>query len=339
MDISAPADKSLDDRSMNSAMFWFAALAVVSVWMTIGNKIVMTAFDYPNYITFLQNGTAVACLVGARFFGLIQINAMRASQWKIFAMNAVLLVAQIVTSLKALPLVAIATTISFKNLVTCLTAVIESVVFGQRIPVENQLAMLLTTAGMFIYAGFDVDFNVMGYFWLSMNTLASVGNALWNKYYISKFTKNKEQTSEGISLIQQTETLPLVLVMASYNEEWEASGMLQHQTSTVLVVLFGTCLGGYAISVCYAKVFQYASGSSVMLASTVNKAISIAVAWFVFANFLTPQQIFGLGLCISGGVWYAIASKRPAGVRGFAHGLLEFLGQSTGYQLVESGDQ
>jgi len=334
------ADESKQSVSdTKTAVFWFTTLALVSVWMTVGNKIVMTTFNYPNYVGLLQNSSAVICLIGANLCGLIQIKPTNAQQWKIFLVNAALLVAQIVTSLKALPLVAIATTIAFKNLVTCLTAVTEAVFFGKKFSGELALAMLVTTAGMSVYAGSDINFNATGYFWLVMNTLSSVGNALWNKFYISKFTKSQEQTAEGITLIQQAETLPLMIMMATYNSEWEAVDLMSQQTSTVLVVLFGTCIGGYWIGVCYAKVFQIASGTSVMLASTVNKAISIIVAWFVFENILTSEQIFGLFLCIFGGVWYAIASKRKTGHKGCAEAYLgTCVTKEFGYSLVPTTD-
>ena len=78
----------------------------------------------------------------------------------------------------------------------------------------------------------------------------------------------------------------------------------------IQAVLLATCIGGYVISITYSKVFTLASGSSVMLASTANKAVAIVFAWFIFEDVLSPSQILGLVGCIGGAVWYANESKK-----------------------------
>ena len=252
-----PAELSETTEAANkqqAAVFWFGALAVVSVWMMIGNKLVMTVFHYPNFITMLQNSTAVVCLMVGNKLGWIPMRPMTAVQWKVFIGTAVLLVMQIVSSLLALPRVAVATTIAFRNLATCLTAILEATFFGKTFSTESVMAMVVTVLGMGIYAGFDINYDFMGYFWLGVNTLATVANMLYNRFYIAKYTQSKEQTPEGISFTQQVETLPLVFTMvsacliprlktvieggglqATYNDEWTASAELPNLTSSVLV--------------------------------------------------------------------------------------------------------
>ena len=46
--------------------FWFGMLTAVSVIMTIGNKFIMHHYAYPNFITLLQNGTAVVTTATAQ---------------------------------------------------------------------------------------------------------------------------------------------------------------------------------------------------------------------------------------------------------------------------------
>lgn len=301
--------------------FWFAMLAIVSVGMTIGNKFVMLHYKYPNFVTLLQNCTAVACLVIGKVSGFVEIKPLALHQWKIFMFAAVFLTVQIVSSLMALPLVAIATTIVFRSISTCVVALLDWAIFGKVFSAGTVAALVMTSVGMLVYAWNDVNYNFYGYMWLMVNASATVANTFWNKIYISSFTKKKEQTTEGISLIQQTETVPLILGLMAYNQEWEAIPKLATLAPIDMFVLAGTCLGGYLISITYTKVYSLASGTSVILASTVNKAISIIGAYFVFHTFLLPVQIVGLCICIFGGLWYAFESKKkPNESSGFSCG-------------------
>lgn len=293
-------------------VLWFGILSLVSVGMTIGNKVVMLHFRYPNLVTLLQNASAVALLLLGVATGSTEIKPMKSEQWRTFMVTAVFLTTQIVSSLLALPLVAIATTIVFRNLSTCAVAVIDWACFGKRFSTATASALLLATTGMCIYAGSDVNYDFMGYIWLLVNATATVLNTFWNKFYISSYTQRGEQTTAGISLIQQTETLPLVIALASFNREFGAAPQLANAGAGELVVLAGTCVGGYLISITYTKIYSLASGTSVILASTVNKAISIIGAYFVFGTALERTQVLGLLLCICGGLWYAVESKRSS---------------------------
>jgi len=304
--------KEVNEEPNNVALmtFWFGMLTAVSVTMTIGNKFIMHHYHYPNFITLLQNGTAVGFLLGGNLAGLIEFKAFTVTQWKIFAVNAVLLAAQILSSLLALPHVAVATTIVFRNAATIAGAGIDYTFFGKTFSKASVASLGMTTIGMMFYAGNDLNYSSVGYFWLLVNAIATLANIFWNRVYISAYTKTKEQTTQGITFIQQVETLPIMMVLATANDEWKALPLLSELSFNDQWVLAATCIGGYVISITYSKVFSLASGTSVMLASTANKAISIVFAWFVFEDILLPNQILGLATCIGGAVWYAIESKR-----------------------------
>ena len=54
-----------------------------------------------------------------------------------------------------------------------------------------QMASLaVTTVGMLIYAGQDINFNAVGYLWLVGNSFATISNTFWNKVFITKYTKD-----------------------------------------------------------------------------------------------------------------------------------------------------
>ena len=52
------------------------------------------------------------------------------------------------------------------------------------------------------------------------------------------------------------------------------------------------------------------SATSVVVAANMNKVAAIVLAWFVFNKPLSIAQIFGVLICIAGGISYAIEVKK-----------------------------
>jgi len=172
-------------------------------------------------------------------------------------------------------------------------------------------SLATTTVGMLIYAGQDVNFDLYGYLWLVGNSVATISNTFWNKVFITRYTKElKIQTSYGVSLIQQIETLPIVFVLAAANNEGGAYIAYQPLDITAKMVILATCAGGVLIGIAYPKCFSLLSGTSVVVASTANKAASILLGMYLFGTRLSSMQVLGLAICIGGSLWYALEGKR-----------------------------
>ena len=272
---------------------------------------VMKKWDFANTLTLMQNGMAVLYLGAGRAAGMLDMKPFAAQQWKVFAVSSFFLAMQILTSLKALPFVAIATVVAFRNTCTVIIAIIDYMFFGTQFSKPQVLALAMTTAGMIIYAMRDINFNMMGYLWLAGNSVATIFNTFWNKFYITHYTKElKIQTSYGVSFIQQLETLPIVLVLAVANEEGAAFSQLSPLDPAAKAMVFATCLGGILIGIAYPKCFSLVSGTSVVVASTANKAVSILIGMWLFGTRLSGLQVVGLMICIAGSLWYAVEGKR-----------------------------
>jgi drug/metabolite transporter (DMT)-like permease len=267
----------------------------------------MKQWDYANTLTLMQNGMAVMYLGAGKYAGMIEMKPFAAQQWKVFAVSSFFLAMQILTSLQALPFVAIATVVAFRNTCTVIIAVIDYMFFGTKFSRPQVIALAATTVGMIIYALQDINFHLMGYLWLVGNSVATIFNTFWNKFYITHYTKElKIQTSYGVSFIQQLETLPIVLVMAVGNQEGDAFTRLGPMSVSLKAMVFATCLGGILIGIAYPKCFSLVSGTSVVVASTANKAVSILLGMWMFGTRLSLMQVVGLIICIVGSLWYAL---------------------------------
>ena len=106
-------------------------------------------------------------------------------------------------------------TIVFRNAATIAGAGIDYAFFGKTFSKASAASLGVTTIGMAFYAGNDLNYSTVGYFWLLVNAIATLANIFWNRVYISAYTKTKEQTTQGITFIQQVETLPIMMVLVS----------------------------------------------------------------------------------------------------------------------------
>ena len=306
----APAKKTVGIGE--NPVFWLFMLFLASVTMTVGNKYVMKAWgDFANTLTLLQNGTAVLYLAVSRHMGVLEMKPITGQQWKVFAATAFFLTMQIMTSLKALPYVAIATVVVFRNTCTVIIAIIDYCFFGNKFNKLQMASLAVTTIGMLIYAGQDINFNLVGYLWLVGNSIATISNTFWNKVFITRYTKElKIQTSYGVSLIQQIETLPIVFVLAAFNNEGGAYIAFTPLDMAAKLTILATCAGGVLIGIAYPKCFSLLSGTSVVVASTANKAVSILIGMYLFGTRLSGVQVLGLTICVGGSLWYALEGKR-----------------------------
>lgn len=305
--------KDSPQHDWKDAAFWLFMLFLASVTMTVGNKFVMKQWNFANTLTFMQNGTAVLYLAAGRQLKMLEMKPFNLQQWKVFAVASFFLAMQILTSLKALPYVAIATVVAFRNTCTVVIAIVDYFVFKNHFAQAQIWALALTTLGMIVYAIQDVNFNLAGYLWLTGNSIATIFNTFWNKFYITHYTKElKIQTSYGVSLIQQIETLPIVLFLATINDESQAFTEFGPLSFSGKVMIFATCLGGILIGIAYPKCFSLVSGTSVVVASTANKAVSILIGMYLFGTRLSFLQIIGLLVCIAGSLWYALEGRKQS---------------------------
>lgn len=310
-DTGKPSASSSHEHDIKEAAFWLFMLFIASVTMTVGNKYVMKQWDFANTLTLLQNGFAVAYLGVGKMTNQMEMKPFAAQQWKVFAVSSFFLAMQILTSLKALPFVAIATVVAFRNTCTVVIAIIDYMFFGNKFSQPQVYSLALTTAGMILYAIQDINFNLVGYLWLVGNSVATIINTFWNKFYITHYTKElKIQTSYGVSFIQQVETLPIVFVLAVANHEGAAFSEMGGLEGSGKAMIFATCLGGILIGIAYPKCFSLVSGTSVVVASTANKAVSILIGMWLFGTRLSGLQIVGLLICIAGSLWYAMEGKK-----------------------------
>merc|ERR1712086_269216 len=213
-----PAQMAVSSRST----FWLMLFAVSSSSMVVSNKIIMHAFPFPMTLLLIQNTIAVVltlvlALTGHDAFTMKPWDSKHLITWLLPTITFSIM---LMTSLLALPHIAVATTVVFRNLGSLLVATIEPLVLTTPpLTSGHKKSLAVIIAGALIYSIFDLNFNQKGYLWISFNTGLFCVQVLIEKYAVSKV----DQTATGIACYQNLLSIPVLLVGVMFAGESNAT--------------------------------------------------------------------------------------------------------------------
>jgi drug/metabolite transporter (DMT)-like permease len=210
------------------------------------------------------------------------------------------------------------------NLHNVLQAIGDYLVFKKVFSTNLKLALALAGLGSCIYVYFDLDFSasanqdnqMLGYFWVAINTVLFVIGQLWEKYAM---TKSSDQTALGISTIKNILSLPVFLAISCtqiaynvvYNGEQVSVPRLNQLSVNAWFVIFLTGVGCFFISIVYMTLYKISNATSITVGGNFNKIVSIVAAALIFSGKqLKFEAILGLLVSICGSVWYSLEEIR-----------------------------
>jgi len=202
-----------------------------------------------------------------------------------------------IDSLKALPLVAVATTVVFRNVGTVFVAIGDAIFFEKEFNYEMKQGIAVILLGSLVYSYFDLDFNAAGYMWMSLNTCIFAVNVLYEKYAVVSV----DQTAVGVSCYQNLLSLPLLFFMFYSSGEITAPAAWGTLTAAMQGTILLTGFFGCLLSICYMSLNKFASPTSITIGSNLNKLVSAIVGGLVFHNTISLHTIAGLLICMTGG--------------------------------------
>eukprot|EP00937_MAST-01D_sp_MAST-1D-sp2_P001928 g1928.t1 len=304
-------EESKPQISIATFTFWFGALTTVSTVLTVANKYIMLHYPFSNTIVALQSIMSMTVLSVAGATGLAPMKPIKCHHAVIMLMASLFTCAQVVTNLQALPYVAIATVMVFRNFAIVATAITDRTVFGNVLSMNATLALCFVLTGSLIYTGGDVNYDKTGYFWLSINAVLYTGATIYNKIYQTKLQEKKEQTASGNALLGQSwmAVFGIGFMYAAGEPARGSLTKLRGLNSMCVALFLATGLAAPCIGVCYARCFAIAHATTVTVAATVNKCFAILVAAYAFNTQLSAVQYAGLLLTVLSGAWFAEEKK------------------------------
>lgn len=292
-----------------------------SILMTVTNKYVLSGYNF-NLNFFLLAVQAVTCITvigslkAANIITYRQFNKDEAKKWFPIAL---LLVAMIYTSSKAIAYLSIPVYTIFKNLTIILIAYGEVLWFGGRVtPMALGSFMLMVLSSVIACYGDasasasaeDIQSMYFGYFWMFANCFASAAFVLFMRIRI-KLTNFKDfDTMYYNNLL----SIPVLLVCSLVFEDWSAENLAvnfpaENRTATILAMIISgaTSVG---ISYCSAWCVRVTSSTTYSMVGALNK-LPIALSGLVFfdaaVNFWSVSSIF---VGFISGLVYAVAKQK-----------------------------
>jgi drug/metabolite transporter (DMT)-like permease len=300
--------------------------------------------SFPNILCLVQNGITFLFLLTAYATNTLDFQPITQRDIMIFALPSLFLTLEILTSLLALPLVALATVVVFRNISLCLVAVGDYFIFGTTFNNATIAALAVIVSGSLLYAWQDIQFDANGYWWLSINAVLYVISNFYNKWFIT----NSKQSSYGIALIVQGTSLPFIISLAAAGREFDDAGaVFSTLGSQMQVFILFTGLACMMLTVGYNMCYKMASGTahtsfslfsfyssyvsllssqlcsflfsppsfaspatSVTIVGNFSKALSIIAGYVIFNTTLSALQVLGLLICMGGTFWYSLEMRR-----------------------------
>jgi drug/metabolite transporter (DMT)-like permease len=287
---------------------WFPFYLTCSVGMVLLNKTLSVNFPNPNTVLGLQNGASVLYLYlgGRPSIGLFDLSVpFRVTQFKPFLFPTINWVIMLALSLKMLQYNSVATMTMFKTLGTLLTCTIEILYFKVKYSTKAKASLGLLAVGSAVYAGTDVGFSPIGYFFATLQISSWVLQTFIEKVA----TVDSEQTKAGVAVIRNMLSLPVVIALIGVSGEINAPNELMARREiwgqVALSSLFGCGLG-----LGTSALYKYFAPTTVVVCNNVGKCISIILGCILFKDSLSIPQVIGLATSLAGSFFYGQEEKR-----------------------------
>ena len=301
------ASSSKKETPLTAAM-WFPFYLTCSVGMVLLNKTLSVNFPNPNTVLGLQNGASVLYLYlgGRPTVGLFDLSVpFRATQFKPFLFPTINWVIMLALSLKMLQYNSVATMTMFKTLGTLLTCSIEILYFKVKYSNRAKASLGLLAVGSAVYAGTDVGFSPVGYFFAT----CQIGSWVLQTFIEKVATVDSEQTKAGVAVIRNLLSLPVVIALIGVSGEVGATRELLERREiwgqVALSSMFGCGLG-----LGTSALYKYFAPTTVVVCNNVGKCISIILGCILFKDTLSVPQVIGLATSLAGSFFYGQEEKR-----------------------------
>jgi len=307
---------------------WLVIFILASSGMLLLNKLLATGVPDRNSLLLLQAVmTVIINFLGAANGIFKPLRPFTREMVLRMALPALSFYAMLLTSLFGLPHVSISTVLMTRSLSICILAGLEFVLFNRNQSRVQQRALAIIFTGALIFGASVPEFNVEASFWMAINAALNITTQLLEKRMIGN---TYDQTSEGISIIQNMFIIPISGILIVVTGEQPLSTFMQISTALRFGVLASGVVG-FCINLSCINMNKRFSATAVAIAATLSRLLGNLVSPFLFGDQQTVMQLVGVVTSIVGAGIYGKVPVRKA----LAVGLTCL---SLGLLLSNSGD-
>jgi len=294
-----------------------------SVATTFLNKAVTGVFTSPLQVIAVQNGVGV--LATAVFLGRATdaYRPFSTRQAVVVLPTLVLFILLLWTSLQALAVTSVSTTVVTRSFLPACVAVWEAAILGTYLSASAYVPLGTMVASSLLYLVFDQSLNGTAVAYLAANTLcASLLSVLERRVTI---VLKDEQTPMGIALLRNAISVPSVLaVLLLFSDNGAVSFSVADVTGTQLFMLLASAITATLLSLSYFQLQKETVATVIAVAGCATRILTVLIDLVFFRpNTITPAFVGMLLLYSLSIVWFTVArlgdggssAKEPAGLR------------------------
>ncbi|EGD77216.1 hypothetical protein PTSG_08308 [Salpingoeca rosetta] len=301
-DMSAGSSK----KQATSSVLAILTYCLCSMTMIFTNKLVLAEhdFSYPSVLLLFQSAVAVVILKLLSVGQVIELERFSMATVRRWAPVTVFFGLMLYTGSKTLVFLSIPIVTVFKNMTNLLIAYGDWHFFGQTVTRGVIVSFMLMVVGSILTGFTDLEFNLQGYVWMSLNCLSQASYVLYARY-----AKTTTQLSEwGMSFYNNL--LCVVLMSASSVFTGELFQAMEFKNLTapsfvVSVVLSGVVGTGLSFAVFW--VMSTTSPTTYSMVGSLNKIpITFASVLFFHMN-MTWKTMVSIAVGLGAGIVYTHA--------------------------------
>eukprot|EP00043_Microstomoeca_roanoka_P024753 m.6656 g.6656 ORF g.6656 m.6656 type:complete len:314 (-) comp4887_c0_seq1:118-1059(-) len=283
-----------------------AAYCLCSMVMIFTNKLVLAThdFSYPSVVLLFQSATAVLLLKALALTGAIELDAFSTSIVRKWAPVTVFFGLMLYTGSQTLVFLSIPVVTVFKNMTNLLIAYGDWHFFGQTVSTGVIFSFLMMVVGSILTGFTDLEFNLPGYIWMSLNCVSQAAYVLYTRH-----AKTTTKLSEwGMSFYNNLLCIVLMAVSSVFTGELnEAMKYDQLGSPTFLASLILSGVVGTALSFTVFWVMSTTSPTTYSMVGSLNKIPITLVSIFFFHTEMSWKTMISIAIGLGAGIVYTQA--------------------------------
>eukprot|EP00439_Symbiodinium_sp_Y106_P064631 s1251_g10.t1 len=323
----------------SSRQLWVLALflghASCSVFLVLVNKTISMSFPYAWTVVALQNTGTIVCSCILHFNGKVLLRRLQRSQVLPLLIDAVWLVAVLMSSFKALeevsvPLYAtyhcnclffpsdetgclrnkstLVTQVVIRNTVPFLTALCERVALQKPMDAMLVLALLITFVGTILYSVTDFTMRYNGAIFAVSNAVLVAGMCTYERYLMT--SANLGMSAIDINFHRVVLSMPMIASLG-YMEGFPATLLELATRRYEASLIASSAFAAFGIGTLLLALQAEVSATTIQVANVSYKCATTIVSRLTHPSELTSMGVLGYCICTGGVLTYTL-TRPPA---------------------------
>jgi len=313
------------------------AYSLCSSSLLLLNKLVLSYFPFPSYITSFQFAFAVIVIQCMQIGWKLKVKGINSDVINSYGIYVILFMCGIYANMRALETSNVETVIVARACTPLIVAVLEYNFLGRQAPsLKSTFSMLTIVLGAWFYVMNDGKFSSEGassYNWAILYMILISMEMTFGKH-----VKNKVETTlwESVYYTNILSVLPMFGWAAMMGEHNKYMQPETNATHGVILLIISSIVGvGIGYSSWSAR--GLVSATSFTLVGVVNKFLTILVNFMIWDNHANVKGIVGLMVCLCGATFYRQAPAVSGGKdKGYKPTISEMISSSTGNTATQS---